>query len=85
MLVDLKKAYTTVPTKRGGLLLSELRRGVLLRTVRVVMEMYRGSRTGVRTKCGKTDEFEVEVGMHKGSAHSPFLCCGDRCAYLGDQ
>ena len=35
--------------------------------------MYKDSKTLVRCTAGDTDEFEVTVGLHKGSALSPFL------------
>ncbi|KAK3545792.1 hypothetical protein QTP70_013128, partial [Hemibagrus guttatus] len=41
--------------------------------VRVVQDMYERSRTVVRCAVGQTDEFNVEVGLHQGSALSPFL------------
>ncbi|KAK3543658.1 hypothetical protein QTP70_026248, partial [Hemibagrus guttatus] len=41
--------------------------------VRVVQDMYERSRTVVRCAVGQTEEFKVEVGLHQGSALSPFL------------
>ena len=39
----------------------------------MVMDMYDGARTVVRSSAGLTKEFEVGVGLHQGSALSPFL------------
>ncbi|KAK3575358.1 hypothetical protein QTP86_025513 [Hemibagrus guttatus] len=41
--------------------------------VRVVQDMYERSSTVVRCAVGQTEEFKVEVGLHQGSALSPFL------------
>ena len=41
--------------------------------MRVVMDMYDGARTAVRSSAGLTEEFEVGVGLHQGSTLSPFL------------
>ncbi|KAK3560412.1 hypothetical protein QTP86_008467 [Hemibagrus guttatus] len=41
--------------------------------VRVVQDMYERSRKVVRCAVGQTEEFKVEVGLHQGSALSPFL------------
>ena len=47
--------------------------GVDEKYVRVVQDMYEGSKTAVRCAVGKTDWFKVEVGLHQGSALSPLL------------
>ncbi|XP_065864081.1 uncharacterized protein [Euphorbia lathyris] len=36
--------------------------------------MYEGVCTSVRTSVGKTEEFPITIGVHQGSALSPFLC-----------
>ncbi|KAK3541209.1 hypothetical protein QTP86_016821 [Hemibagrus guttatus] len=38
-----------------------------------LQDMYERSRTVVRCAVGQTEEFNVEVGLHQGSALSPFL------------
>uniref|UniRef100_A0A8C4TF98 Myosin XVIIIB n=1 Tax=Erpetoichthys calabaricus TaxID=27687 RepID=A0A8C4TF98_ERPCA len=47
--------------------------GVAEKYVRVVQDMYEGSVTVVRSAVGVTDAFKLEVGLHQGSALSPFL------------
>ncbi|KAK3528113.1 hypothetical protein QTP86_023836 [Hemibagrus guttatus] len=47
--------------------------GVAEKYVRVVQDMYERSRRVVRCAVGQTEEFKVEVGLHQGSALSPFL------------
>ena len=41
--------------------------------VRLVQDMYKNCVTVVRSTVGTTDEFRAEVGLHQGSALSPFL------------
>ena len=40
---------------------------------RVVQDMYEGSVTAVWYAVGETNRFKVDVGLHQGSALSPFL------------
>ena len=39
----------------------------------MMQDMYRGTKTRVKTRCGRTEYFEVKVGLHQGSALSPVL------------
>ncbi|MCJ8738186.1 hypothetical protein PDJAM_G00032520 [Pangasius djambal] len=71
VFVDLEKAYDRVP--REELLYCMRKSGVAEKYVRVVQDMYERSRTVVRCGVGQTEEFKVEVGLHQGSALSPFL------------
>ncbi|KAL7841080.1 hypothetical protein SRHO_G00247710 [Serrasalmus rhombeus] len=47
--------------------------GVAEKYVRVVQDMYEDSETVVRCAVGVTNGFKVKVGLHQGSALSPFL------------
>ncbi|KAK3508801.1 hypothetical protein QTP70_008020 [Hemibagrus guttatus] len=71
VFVDLEKAYDRVP--REELWYCMRKSGVAEKYVRVVQDMYERSRTVVRCSVGQTEEFNVEVGLHQGSALSPFL------------
>ncbi|KAK3567165.1 hypothetical protein QTP86_011304 [Hemibagrus guttatus] len=71
VFVDLEKAYDRAP--REELWYCMRKSGVAEKYVRVVQDMYERSRTVVRCAVGQTEEFNVEVGLHQGSALSPFL------------
>ncbi|KAK3521000.1 hypothetical protein QTP86_001622 [Hemibagrus guttatus] len=71
VFVDLEKAYDRVP--REELWYCMRKSGVAEKYVRVVQDIYERSRTVVRCAVGQTEEFNVEVGLHQGSALSPFL------------
>ncbi|KAK3510913.1 hypothetical protein QTP70_025546 [Hemibagrus guttatus] len=71
VFVDLEKAYDRVP--REELWYCKRKSEVAEKYVRVVQDMYERSRTVVRCAVGQTEEFKVKVGLHQGSALSPFL------------
>ena len=48
-------------------------KGIPKKYIRVAQDMYKKSETVVRCVLGTTDPFKVEVGLHQGSALSPFL------------
>ena len=71
VFVDLEKAYDRVPREEMWYCLTES--GVPERYVSVIKDMYDGSMTAVKSVVGMSECFEVGVGLHQGSALSPFL------------
>ena len=41
--------------------------------VRIIQDMYDHTKTLVKTSVGPTNEFSIKVGLHQGSALSPYL------------
>jgi len=85
--VDLEKAFDRVLREVISWAMCKL--GVEEWLVSAVMSMYAGAKTVVRTVCGNSKGFEVNVGMHQGSALSPLLClensglsCHGNCCML---
>ena len=69
--VDLEKAFDRVP--RRVLEWAMRKRGIPEPMVRAVMSLYEGAKTRVRVGLELSEEFEVKVGVHKGSALLPLL------------
>ena len=71
VFVDLEKAFDRVPRKVIEWALRK--KGIPERMVEAVMALYVESRTRVKTMAGKSEEFDILVGVHQGSVLSPLL------------
>ncbi|EYB91134.1 hypothetical protein Y032_0210g2145 [Ancylostoma ceylanicum] len=69
--LDLEKAYDRLPRAVIWDLMRE--RGIPEYMVKTVQVMYEGTTARVRTSLGTTSKFDITVGVHQGSALSPFL------------
>ena len=63
--VDIEKAFDRVPREITRWALRQVRVEEWL--VETVMAMYEKARTVVRTPCGDSESFTVNVGVHQGS------------------
>ena len=69
VFVDLEKAYDT----REVLWRCMRKQNIPEGYIRLVQDMYQGASTRMKSKRGMSKHFEVGIGLHKGSALSPFL------------
>ena len=49
------------------------KKGVTKRYIEMIRDMYSEAMTTVRTVVGETNDFSITVGLHQGSALSPYL------------
>nr|XP_016513834.1 PREDICTED: uncharacterized protein LOC107830716 [Nicotiana tabacum] len=70
IFIDLEKVYAKVPRE---ILWRFMEASDRVAYIRVIKDMYEGAKTRVRTGRGDSDHFPVEIGLHLGSALSPFL------------
>ena len=71
IFVDLQRAYDRIP--RYLIWWAMRKRAIPEGHVKVIQNMHRGTKTRVKAICGRTEYFEVKVGLLQGSALSPLL------------
>ena len=71
VFVDLEKAYDMVPQEELWYCMKKS--GIVEKYVQLVQDRYEGSETVVRCAVETVESFKVKVGLHQGSALSPFL------------
>ena len=71
VFIDLEKEYDRVPRQEVWRCMRE--KGVPEKYVQLVQDIYQDIKTCVRSSIGNTDDFTVKVGLHQGSALSPYL------------
>ena len=69
--IDLEKAYDSIPSEE--IWRSSRERNVPEKYIRLIQDMYQGCKTVLRSASGESNSFGVEVGLHQGSALSPYL------------
>ncbi|KAK1648584.1 hypothetical protein QYE76_066389 [Lolium multiflorum] len=71
VLIDLEKAYDKIP--RHVMWWALEKHKVLAKYITLIKDMYDNVVTSVRTRDGDTDDFPIKIGLHQGSALSPYL------------
>ena len=71
VFIDLKKAYDKIPRNIMWLALDKHK--VSTKYVGLIKDMYNNVVISVRTSDGDTNDFSIRIGLHQGSALSPYL------------
>uniref|UniRef100_A0A8I6Y751 Reverse transcriptase domain-containing protein n=1 Tax=Hordeum vulgare subsp. vulgare TaxID=112509 RepID=A0A8I6Y751_HORVV len=71
VFIDLEKAYDKIPQNVMWWALEK--HNVPIKYITLIKDMYDNVVTSVRTSDGDTDDFPIRIGLHQGSALSPYL------------
>jgi hypothetical protein len=71
IFIDLEKAYDKVPRNVMWWVLQKHK--VSSKYITLIKNMYDNVVTSVRTSDGDTNDFPINIGLHQGSALSPYL------------
>nr|QIA97904.1 hypothetical protein AP_R.00g000040-v1.0.a3 [Amaranthus palmeri] len=71
IFIDLEKAYDSIP--RQVIWDSLKAKGISSIYIEIIRDMYDNVSTNIQTPVGLTEAFPVKVGLHQGSALSPFI------------
>jgi hypothetical protein len=71
VFIDLEKAYDKIP--RNVMWWALEKHKVPTKYITLLKDMYDNVVTSVRTSDGDTDDFPIKIGLHQGSALSPYL------------
>ena len=71
VFIDLEKTYDKVP--RNVMWWALEKHKVPTKYITLIKDMYKDAMTFVRTCDGDTTDFPINIGLHQGSALSPYL------------
>ena len=71
VFVDLEKAYDRVP--RDLIWWALRKKNIPEAYITIIQDMYKATKTRVKSRCGLTQYFDIEVVLHQGSILNPLL------------